>query len=139
MLIEMLRNHPSFQDLPLDQQEVYARLAVAMQEDDDTLYCSPDELVERTQIGNRHQWRQFLAMEPVRNYISARISQLTQIAQRRAFLSLQKEAAAGNVQAIKEINELSGIMEQKDNNKVIVLMQIQRPKLIQEVQEEAGK
>ena len=57
------------------------------------------------------------------------MSAQAQIAQRKTFQTLQVAAQQGNVQAAKEINELSGILQQYDNNKVIVLHQISRPKI----------
>lgn len=127
MLTEMLKLNPNFQSLPTHIQEVYARLAAAFQEDNHLLYQDPDTLIESTSLGNKQMWTDFLRMEPVQNYIKAQMTQLTQIAQRRAFLSLQQQAVAGNVQAVKEINELSGIMDRSDDNRVVVLHQIARP------------
>jgi hypothetical protein len=53
----------------------------------------------------------------------------TQVAQRKTLQALQEAAENGNVQAAKEINELSGIMQAGDNNRVVVLHQIARPKI----------
>jgi hypothetical protein len=132
MLTELLKKHPAFQELPLHEQEIFAKLATVFQESTDNLFKSPEELEESTGIGNRFQWARLLAFEPTKHYIESQMAQITQIAHRKAFLSLQKEATLGNVQAVKHINELSGIMENKDNNKIIVLHQIERPQVEQE-------
>lgn len=135
MLTEMLKKHPTFQNLPEEEQLVLARLAVEFEKSSDNLFKSPEELAESTGIGNRFQWATLLVLEPTQSYIKAQMAQLVQIAQRKAFHSLQQMAKTGNVQAAKEINELSGIMTQEETNKVIVLHQISRPSI--QPQEEA--
>lgn len=108
------------------------RLASQLQENDDLLYLSPQELPEITEIGNQNQWQELLALEPTKHYITQRITQITQVAQRKALQALQEQAKNGNVQAIKEINELSGIMQKRDNNRIIVLHKIERPTNLKE-------
>lgn len=130
MLVEMLKKNPTFQAYPVDQQELFARLAHAFEEDDSNVFKNPRELAE-SNIGNRNHWQTFLSLDSVQAYIRQQMAYQTQVASRKGFVSLQKEAMSGNVQAIKHLNELSGILEQGDQNKIVVLHRIERPKVKQ--------
>jgi hypothetical protein len=127
MLMEMLKESKSFQEKTLEQQEVLAALARSFELHPNALYLTPDELTKKLNIGNRDMWFNFLNLEPVRNFIRAEMANQSQIAQRKTFLALASAAQDGNVQAAKEINELSGIMSSADNNRIIVLHKINRP------------
>lgn len=129
MLTEMLKKNPTFQQMNEEDQMVMARLATEFETKTDYLYKSPEELQAATSLGNRFQWAALLNLEPSQGFIKAQMAQITQVAQRKALQDLQKQAMLGNVQAIKEINVLSGIMAQEDTNKIIVLHQITRPQL----------
>jgi hypothetical protein len=133
MLLDMLKTDKQFQDLPLPEQDLIARLASAFIEDQSNIFKSADELAESASIGNIAHWQRFLTLAPVIMYIKGQMAQIAQVASRKGFLSLQKEANAGNVQAIKQINELAGILNKADDNKVIVLSYIPRPKIEEEV------
>ena len=136
----MLKKHPTFQNLPEEDRLILARLAAEFEKSSDNLFKSPEELVESTGIGNRFQWATLLVLEPTQSYIKAQMAQLVQIAQRKAFHSLQQMAKTGNVQAAKEINELSGIMAQEETNKVIVLHYVPRPKeVVSDGEEKEGR
>jgi hypothetical protein len=128
MLMEMLKESKSFQEKTLEQQEVLAALARSFEVNPNALYLTPDELTKKLNIGNRDMWFNFLNLEPVRNFIRAEMANQSQIAQRKTFLALASAAQDGNVQAAKEINELSGIMSSADNNRIVVLHKISRPK-----------
>lgn len=130
MLMEMLKESKSFQEKTLEQQEVLAALARSFELNPNALYLTPDELTKKLNIGNRDMWFNFLNLEPVRNFIRAEMANQSQIAQRKTFLALASAAQDGNVQAAKEINELSGIMSSADNNRIVVLHQIARPKVV---------
>jgi formyltetrahydrofolate hydrolase len=130
VLIEMLKKSPVFEPLSEEDKQIFARLAHAFESQSSNLFLAPDELEVSTSVGNRFQWSAFLVLEPVQAYIKTQMAQRTQIAQRKAVFHLEQQAKAGNVQAAKEINVLSGIMSQEDQNKVVILHQIQRPKLI---------
>jgi len=56
------------------------------------------------------------------------LAQMAQIATRRTFKALKEQGESGNVQAIKQINELSGVLNSGDDNKVVVLHRVERPK-----------
>lgn len=133
MLLDMLKTDRHFQDLPLPEQDLIARLAGAFIQDGSNIFKSAEELEESTDIGNVTHWQRFLSLAPVMMYIKQQMAQIAQVASRKGFLSLQKEANEGNVQAIKQINELAGILNKADDNKVIVLHQIPRPKTEEEV------
>lgn len=132
MLTEMLKKNKLFNNLPLDKQDILARLAATFQEDFMYLYLSPEELEKETGIGNKGQWNDLLSLDITSQYIKAQMGQQIQISQRKAVQALQAEALKGNTQATKQINELAGVMNQADNNKVIVLHQIARPKTIRQ-------
>jgi hypothetical protein len=129
MLLEMLKASQSFQQLQKEEQEIIAVLAVHFEENPRALYQTPQELAKSTQRGNKAQWQHFLSLDSVRNYIKSEMNHQTQVAQRKTLQALQEAAENGNVQAAKEINELSGIMQAGDNNRVVVLHQIARPKI----------
>jgi hypothetical protein len=128
-LLTMLKESKSFQDKNLQDQQIFARLADTFESDPDYLFLDPIELTNTTNLGNKQMWFQFLNLEPVKNYIKSEMSYKAQVAQRRAFAALANSAEQGNVQAAKEINELSGIMASSDNNRIVVLMRVSRPEL----------
>ena len=72
-------------------------------------------------------WSTYLQREDVRQRIHSRMNEDIEIAHRASLAALAKEAQRGNVQAIKELNNLSGILNQ-NNNKQIVTHYIPRPK-----------
>ena len=135
MLVEMLKKNKQFQNLPRDKQDILARLAAVFSEDFRYLYLTPEELQDETQIGNRGQWHELLSLDITNAYIRQQMGQQIQIAQRKAVQSLQAEAMRGNTQAAKQINELSGILNQTDSNKVVILHQITRPKTQRQTEE----
>jgi hypothetical protein len=128
-LLTMLKESKSFKDKNIQEQEIFARLANTFESDPDYLFLDPIELTNTTNLGNKQMWFQFLNLEPVKNYIKSEMSYKAQVAQRRAFAALAQSAEQGNVQAAKEINELSGIMSASDNNRIVVLMRVSRPEL----------
>jgi hypothetical protein len=127
MLLEMLKNSKSYQDMTQEQKEVTARLAQAFEENSEhTLHLTPVELQNALQIGNKKLWQEFLNLEPAKQFIKTQMAFNAQVAQRKAFQSLEREAISGDVAAAKQINELSGILNNIDTNKIIVLHQIDR-------------
>jgi hypothetical protein len=88
---------------------------------------SPSELTKITNI-SQDIWYEFLNNnEEIRQYIHRRTNEDIEIAHRKAMQALGDQASNGNVQAIKELNNLSGILNQ-NNNKQIVTHYIPRPK-----------
>ncbi len=127
MLLDMLKNSQSYQDLPFEEKEIVARLATVFeQHSDQTLHLTPLELASTLHLGNKDQWQRFLNLEPTKQFIRTQQAFNAQIAQRKAFQALEREATSGNVNAAKQINELSGILNNTDSNKIIVLHQINR-------------
>lgn len=130
-LVDTLKKNQIFNALTIEQQEIYTALA---EEFEDTIelsiYLTPRELSKKLQLGNPEQWQNFLNMEPVKIFIKSTLNQNLQVAQRKSIQSLVKEAELGNVQAAKQVNEISGLLSKADDNKVIVLHQVSRPKLI---------
>jgi hypothetical protein len=92
---------------------------------------SPSELTKATNIA-QDIWYEFLNNnEEIRQYIHRRTNEDIEIAHRKAMQALGDQASNGNVQAIKELNNLSGILNQ-NNNKQIVTHYIPRPKQTEE-------
>jgi glutathionyl-hydroquinone reductase len=126
-LLPMLKNSTHFQELTKEQQEILAILASQFEEHSEhTLHLSPTELADTLSIGNKKQWHDFLNLEPTQQYIKTQQAFNARIAQRKAFQALEREANEGNVNAAKQINELSGILNNIDTNKIIVLHHINR-------------
>lgn len=83
------------------------------------------ELSSRTGVPES-VWSTYLQREDVRQRIHSKMNEDIEIAHRASLSALAKEAQRGNVQAIKELNNLSGILNQ-NNNKQIVTHYIPRP------------
>ena len=87
---------------------------------------SPQELQDLTSIP-LDMWYEFInTNEEVRQFIQRRTNEDIEFAHRKALSALAEEASRGNVQAIKELNNLSGILNQS-NNKQIITHYIPRP------------
>jgi hypothetical protein len=86
-----------------------------------------EELEEATELGSKEQWNELLRLQETKTYIKGQMAALSEIAQRKTFHALVKSAMEGNHQAAKQVQELSGIMNQQDTNRTIVLHQIPRP------------
>ena len=127
-LVQMLQKSTQFQTFPPEKQEIFYRLADAFDDNDLAMHLTPTELTTKLGIGNRDLWQQFLQMETVLAYLRQQMAFNAQVAHRKAFDALSKTASLGDNQAAKQINELAGIYAQSDNNKIIVLHQIKRPK-----------
>lgn len=125
-LLDMLMRFPKFLQYPLEKQEVIARLAETFEDNDMALYCTPQELQDKLLVGNRSQWQEFLNLEPVRQHIKVQLANVASVASRKAFHGLQQEAMTGDVQAAKQVNEMAGILNSGDRNKVIVLHRVNR-------------
>lgn len=127
MLLDMIKSSNSYQSLTNEQKQVTAILAHRFEEHSEhTLHLSPTELTAQLEVGNKQLWQDFLNLEPTKQYIKAQMAFNSQIAQRKAFQSLEREAIRGDVQAAKQINELSGILNNTDTNRIIVLHQVDR-------------
>lgn len=133
MLTEMLNASDSLSNLPLPQKTILLTLATTLQNNTNLLFLDPEELVDQTGKGNKDQWEQLLRLQETQNFIKAQMQFFSQIAQRKTFHSLMEMALAGNAQAAKQVQELSGILNQQDQNRTVVLHHIPRPK-IQEVE-----
>ena len=127
MLPQMIRNSNNYQNMSEQEKEITMRLAEAFEENSEhTITLSPTELSTTLQLGNKKMWQDFLNLESTKQYIKAQMAFNAQVAQRKAFQSLEREATEGNVNAAKQINELSGILNNIDSNKIIVLHHIDR-------------
>src|SRR5690606_11617951 len=106
----------------------YLKLADTFEDNDLALYLTPSELSSKLEIGSKQNWFDFLNLEPVDAYIKSQMALQAKVAQRQAFAATTKEAAHGDTSAAKVINDLSGIMNSGDRNKVVVLHRVNRPK-----------
>lgn len=106
---------------------ITARLMKISKELPDFHTLSPSEMSKITNI-SQDIWYEFLNNnEEIRQYIHRRTNEDIEIAHRKAMQALGDQASNGNVQAIKELNQLSGILNQ-NNNKQIVTHYIPRPR-----------
>lgn len=96
---------------------------------------TPFQLEQTTGIPEA-TWSQYLQREDVRQRITNKLNEEIEIAHRQALTALAKQASQGNVQAIKELNQISGILNQ-NNAKQIVTHYIPRPK--QQTDQQAAK
>ena len=127
MLKDMIKNSQQFQKMSMQEKEIIIRLAEQFEEHSEhTLHLTPIELTETLSLGNKKLWQDFLNMETTKQYIKAQMAFNAQVAQRKAFQSLEREAISGDVNAAKQINELSGILNNIDTNKIVVLHRIDR-------------
>lgn len=129
MLVDMLEASKTFQSLTNEEQVIYKTLAAIFQSSPDNIFKTPEDLSLETDRGTPVQWSNLLSMEPVLNYIKQEMTANTRIAQRKAFQSLQMKAQLGDVSAIKHIDELSGIFNRQDSNKVVVLHYVNRQEI----------
>jgi hypothetical protein len=130
MIIDMLKQSPRFMEFSEERQEIFAKLADEFEDNDFALYLDPKELSQKLGVGNRNQWQEFLNFEPVRQYVNAQMANAATVASRKTFQGLLAKGMGGDVSAIREINDLSGVLNSGDKNKVIVLHQINRPKVV---------
>ena len=131
LLTEIIKTSPEFLEMTTENREVFSRLAAEFQDNDLALHLTPTELAEKLQIGNKFQWQTFLQLETVKVYIKQQMSFNAEIASRKTFQSLTESASKGDTQAARQVNELAGVHNKGDNNKVVILHQISRPKLKQ--------
>jgi hypothetical protein len=128
MLTQMLEESGALNDLPLPQKTILMHLASKFQSQTDYMFLNPEELLEATQSGTVDKWKDLLNLQETKNYIKGQMAFLSQIAQRKTFAALVSQALGGNQQAAKQVQELSGILNQQDTNRVVVLHQIPRRK-----------
>lgn len=129
MLTEMISQSGvlNTDNYPLPQKTILLRLANKFQSQSNFLFMNEEELEEATGLGSKDQWKQLLQLQETKNYIKGQMAAISEIAQRKTFQALVQQALQGNSQAAKQVQELSGIMNQQDTNRVIVLHQIPRP------------
>lgn len=126
-LVEMLSKSETLQKLPLPERTILLTLANTFQQDTQYLFLDPKELYEYSGIGTPEGWDNFLRLQETQNYIKTQMQFISTIAQRKTFQSLIHQALEGNHQAAKQVQEISGILNQVDQNKIIVLHYTPRP------------
>lgn len=127
MLTKMLQESGSLKDYSLPDQAIYMKLASILQSHTTYLFMSPEELAEDVGVGSREQWSELLKLNETKAFLKGQMAALSEIAQRKTFQSLVQLALSGNAQAAKQVQELSGILNQQDTNRTIVLHKIPRP------------
>jgi hypothetical protein len=133
MLTEMLKESGALDKMSAPDKQITMVLASKFQDSVNYLFLNPEELALHTGLGTKDQWYNFLLLQETKNYVKSQMAFISQIAQRKTFNSLVKLALDGNQQAAKQVQELSGVLNQQDSNRVIVLHQIPRPKKISHV------
>jgi hypothetical protein len=128
VLTQMINESGVLKDKTLPEQTILMKLASTFQNNTKLLFMEPEELVEETGIGTKDQWNEILRFQETQNFIKGQMAFISQIAQRKTFSSLVQSALGGNAQAAKQVQELSGVLNQVDSNKVIVLHYVPRPK-----------
>lgn len=128
ILTKMMEEAGTLKEYTLPEQRIYQKLASRFQESTECLFYSPDELLDLYSIGTIEQWKTLLNFQETKMFIKGQMSFIADISQRKTFHSLVQMAMNGNPQAAKQVQELSGIMNQQDTNRTIVLHQIPRPK-----------
>jgi len=139
-LKEMLIQGSSFDNPTLTppDKEIFLILATKFEESTEYLFLNHEELNKITGLATPETWQDFLRLPEVQNYTKSQMAFLAQIAQRKTFSSLVSMAVSGGQgaqQAAKQIQELSGIMNQQDTNRTIILHHIPRPKPTDQNQE----
>lgn len=127
MLTQMFDQSEAFNKLPPQERTILYVLGNTFQQSTEYLFLSPEELQKVTESGTIEQWQKLLLLQETQNYIKGQMAFLSQVSQRKTFKSLVEMALSGNQQAAKQVQELSGIMNQVDTNKIIVLHRIPRP------------
>lgn len=127
MLTEMLQSAGTLEKYDPVNRTILYKLANRLQSQTNFLFMNPEELEEAARIGTKDQWAELLRLNETKNFIKGQMAALSEIAQRKTFQSLVESALQGNHQAAKQVQELSGIMNQQDMNRTIVLHQIPRP------------
>jgi uncharacterized membrane protein YdfJ with MMPL/SSD domain len=127
MLTKMFDESEAFNKLDQPTRTILYVLGNTFQQSTEYLFMSPEELQKNTESGTVDQWTKLLQLQETQNFIKGTMAFLSQISQRKTFQSLVSMAMSGNAQAAKQVQELSGIMNQVDTNKIIVLHRIPRP------------
>ena len=116
---------------------ITSKLLKIAKETPDFHIMSPQELSTTTKIAE-DIWYDFINNnEEIRQYIQRRTQEDIEISHRKALAALGNAASLGNVQAIRELNQLSGILNQ-NNNRQIVTHYIPRPEKTKETKQQKG-
>jgi hypothetical protein len=134
MLTKMINESGVLDTLPLPQKTIMMKLASRFQDNTSFLFMDPEELYEKSKMGSKDQWTELLRLQETQNFIKSQMQFLSSIAQRKTFKGLVELALSGNAQAAKQVQELSGILNQQDQNRTVVLHYVPRPKPKEEVQ-----
>jgi chromosome condensin MukBEF MukE localization factor len=124
----MINESGVLKDKTLPEQTILMKLAARYQENTNFLFLDPEELQQESRIGTKEQWTELLRLQETQNFLKGQMQFLAQIAQRKTFQSLVQSALGGNAQAAKQVQELSGILNQQDQNRTVVLHYVPRPK-----------
>lgn len=130
VLVEMLKKNTVFKAMSMSKQTIFARLADAFEDNHLALYCDPEDLAAKLNVGNPQQWHEFLQMEPVKAYINAQMSFNADVASRKAFFAASVKASNGDVQAAKHVHEIAGLHKNASNNRTVVMIRVDRPQVV---------
>lgn len=122
-----LSNFDKFKQLSPQDQTALLMSARKFEEYHGSHFLSPDEL--STELGGQPStWRRFLTLKPVRDYITRKVTEDTEIMNRQAlYKQAQKAAQNGDTQAAKYITALAEANATATNQQHVILHYIPRP------------
>jgi hypothetical protein len=114
-----------YKTLELDEQEA-VEIMLSRYVNEDWWDHSPHELAKVTR-SSVYLWERLLGTSPIRQYIGRRQKEFVVESHRKGLRALAKEAAGGNVQANKELKELTGLFNSEESRTIVILHRISRP------------
>jgi hypothetical protein len=124
-LKNQLQDEGFLKNLELDEQEAVG-IMLSRYISEDWWHLSSKDIAKMTK-SRPEMWEKLLGTFAIRQFVDRRAKQFTAESHRKGIVSLAMEAQQGNVQAIKELKELSGIMNQQESKTVVILHRVSRP------------
>jgi hypothetical protein len=122
-----LQSYEKFQKLTPPEQAAILELARKFETLYDSHFKGPEALAEELG-GTPDDWRRFLTLKPVRDYVKRKTDEDVEILNRQAlYKQAQKAALSGETQAAKLIKELAEANASQTNQTKVILHYIPRP------------
>lgn len=122
-----LSNYEKFKALEAPEQTILLQFAAKFEKEHGSHFMSPEELSQKLG-GTSATWRQFLTLKPVRDYVTRKVQEDTEIMNRQAlYRQAQKAAETGDTQAAKYITALAEANATATNQVHVILHYIPRP------------
>lgn len=125
-LTQALKQSPEYIALPQLDQELFFHMANLFATKADYLTMNHYELAAKIPSTNPDIWQDFLSLTAVEHWIRSQLSFNAQVAFRKAQRSLVTAAEQGNVSAAKSVTEISGLFDQEQANRQVVLTYVPR-------------